>query len=210
MLHLCMNSVISSVRKVESPSRTRTIVQIVKTRVSAVSCQSRYDSQITINKINRTEYKIAPLTSDYMGASKNRGTPKSSILIVVSIVNHPFWGTPIFGNIHIKVAHSRLFLKLFSSPNIGRKTISVCVRSNIDGVLTYINWNSVEQISVTYCYLVVSITYYCCSPIWICRPRGRDLPLLNLLDPSRGPYITNPNNAQLMGNPSNLPYIYIV
>ena len=36
-----------------------------------------------------------------MGVSKNSGTPKSSILIGVSIVNHPFWGTPIFGNSHI-------------------------------------------------------------------------------------------------------------
>ena len=33
-----------------------------------------------------------------MGVSKNRGTPKSSILIEISIINHPFWGTPIFGN----------------------------------------------------------------------------------------------------------------
>ena len=31
----------------------------------------------------------------YMGVSKNRGTPKSSILIGFSIINHPFWGTPI-------------------------------------------------------------------------------------------------------------------
>ena len=30
-----------------------------------------------------------------MGVSKNRGTPKSSILIGFSIINHPFWGTPI-------------------------------------------------------------------------------------------------------------------
>ena len=30
--------------------------------------------------------------------SKNRGTPKSSILIRFSIINHPFWGSPIFGN----------------------------------------------------------------------------------------------------------------
>ena len=36
-----------------------------------------------------------------MGVSKNRGTPKSSILIGFSIVNHPFWGTPIFGNTHM-------------------------------------------------------------------------------------------------------------
>ena len=36
-----------------------------------------------------------------MGVSENRGTPKSSILIEFSIINHPFWGTPIFGNPHI-------------------------------------------------------------------------------------------------------------
>ena len=36
-----------------------------------------------------------------MGVSKNRGTPKSSILIGCSLLNHPFWGTPIFGNAHI-------------------------------------------------------------------------------------------------------------
>jgi len=37
----------------------------------------------------------------YMGVSENRGTPKSSILIGFSIINHPFWGTTIFGNTHI-------------------------------------------------------------------------------------------------------------
>ncbi len=29
-----------------------------------------------------------------MDVSKNRGTPKSSILIWFFIINHPFWGTP--------------------------------------------------------------------------------------------------------------------
>ena len=33
-----------------------------------------------------------------MGVSKNKGTPKSSILIGFSSINHPFWGTLIFGN----------------------------------------------------------------------------------------------------------------
>ena len=37
----------------------------------------------------------------YMDVSENNGTPKSSILIGVSIINHPFWGTPIFGNTHM-------------------------------------------------------------------------------------------------------------
>ena len=36
-----------------------------------------------------------------MDVSENSGTPKSSNLIGFSIVNHPFWGTPIFGNTHI-------------------------------------------------------------------------------------------------------------
>ena len=39
-------------------------------------------------------------TLEYTGVSKNRGTPKSSILIGFSIINLPFWGTPIFGNTH--------------------------------------------------------------------------------------------------------------
>ena len=33
-----------------------------------------------------------------LGVSKNSGTPKSSILIRFSIINHPFWGTFILGN----------------------------------------------------------------------------------------------------------------
>ena len=36
-----------------------------------------------------------------MGVSENRGTPKSSILKGISIINRPFWGTTIFGNTHI-------------------------------------------------------------------------------------------------------------
>ena len=36
-----------------------------------------------------------------MGVSLNGGTPKSSILIEFSIINHPFWGTSILGNPHM-------------------------------------------------------------------------------------------------------------
>ena len=36
-----------------------------------------------------------------MDVSKNNGTPKSSILIGFSIINHPFWSTTIFGNTHM-------------------------------------------------------------------------------------------------------------
>jgi len=36
--------------------------------------------------------------------SENNGTPKSSILIGFSIINHPFWDTPIFRNTHMDIA----------------------------------------------------------------------------------------------------------
>ena len=36
---------------------------------------------------------------------KIMGTPKSSILIGFSIINHRFWGTAIFGNTHISSLH---------------------------------------------------------------------------------------------------------
>ena len=39
--------------------------------------------------------------SEDMGVSKNRGTPKSWILIGISNINHPFWGTTISGNTHM-------------------------------------------------------------------------------------------------------------
>ena len=43
-----------------------------------------------------------------MGVSKNNGIPKSSIWIGFSIVNHPFWGTPIFGNTQVLFKMTRI------------------------------------------------------------------------------------------------------
>ncbi len=48
----------------------------------------------------------------YLEVSKNSGTPKSSILIGFSLINHPFWGTPIFGNTHF-VSEFFLFSKMW-------------------------------------------------------------------------------------------------
>ena len=45
-----------------------------------------------------TRYRIFEQFEHIYGVSKNHGTPKSSILIGFSIINHPFWGTPIFGS----------------------------------------------------------------------------------------------------------------
>ena len=52
-----------------------------------------------------------PLFPNYMGVSENSGTSKSSILIGFSIINHPFWGTHIFGETPIWG-----FLKWWVSP----------------------------------------------------------------------------------------------
>ena len=50
----------------------------------------------TVISVRAASQHIIP--RNYMGISKNRGTPKSSILIGFSLINHPFWGTPILGN----------------------------------------------------------------------------------------------------------------
>ena len=52
-----------------------------------------------------------------MDVSENSGTPKSSILVGVSIINHPFWGTPIFGNTHMC---SALIVRCFVLPCLER------------------------------------------------------------------------------------------
>ena len=36
-----------------------------------------------------------------MDVSENKLPPKSSILVGFSIIHHPFWGTPIFGNTRV-------------------------------------------------------------------------------------------------------------
>ena len=58
----------------------------------------------------------------HMDVSENSGTPKSSILIGFSIINHPFWGTPIFGNTHISVVEMlKLFFWLDNIPSSGNQ-----------------------------------------------------------------------------------------
>ena len=52
-----------------------------------------------------------PFIRPFIGVSENGGTPKSSSLIGFSIINHPFWGTPIFGNALIGVWSAGFFRK---------------------------------------------------------------------------------------------------
>ena len=62
-----------------------------------------------------------------MDVSENSGTPKSSILIGFSIINHPFWGTSIFGNTHICV-HNQKDTSIDGSLPIARSTSEVSTR----------------------------------------------------------------------------------
>ena len=49
-----------------------------------------------------------------LAVSENRGTPKSSILIGFSIINHPFWGkTPLF--LETPTYYGRLFFSVIAS-----------------------------------------------------------------------------------------------
>jgi len=50
----------------------------------------------------------------HLGVSENNGIPKSSILIGFSIISHPFWGTPIFGNTHIHEDKYKKMLTVFT------------------------------------------------------------------------------------------------
>ena len=47
-----------------------------------------------------------------MCVSKSNGIPKSSILIGFSIINHPFCGTPIFGNTHMTMEEFKHFSEM--------------------------------------------------------------------------------------------------
>ena len=60
-----------------------------------------------------------------MDVSKNRGTPTSSILIGFSIKNHPFWGTIICGNTHIKEAMLlNVAARMWQDPATGLASLS--------------------------------------------------------------------------------------
>ena len=75
----------------------------------------------------------------HLDVSENCGTPKSSFLIRSSIINHPFWGTPIFGNTHLLRhffggKHHRAFL-----PATPLRTSSNCSRGSI-GTASNSSW----------------------------------------------------------------------
>ena len=67
-----------------------------------------------------------------MGVSENRATPKSSILIGVSIINHPFWGTTIFGNTHIPIGGWGFLLDFFWKKWLGNFQVTEACTGPLD------------------------------------------------------------------------------
>ena len=76
-----------------------------------------------------------------MEVSWNRGTPGSSILVGFSLINHPFGGTPIYGNPHIvswfwpTLKHIETYWKIWkhwdpTNQHFGSPTISKKIRED--------------------------------------------------------------------------------
>ena len=60
------------------------------TQCSSVWIDNALNTLITVSVSQNICFQL------HKGVSENSGTPKSSILKGFSIINHPFWGTPIF------------------------------------------------------------------------------------------------------------------
>ena len=85
-------------------------LRLMESSVGAVSRWRRWNvtsKTLRMSKAARRSWRCQRKGEKYqpwmnVGVSKNNGTTKSSILIGFSIINHPFWGTTIFGNTHVK------------------------------------------------------------------------------------------------------------
>ena len=69
---------------------------------------------------------MKPTINQKMGLSENSGTPKSSISIWFSIINHPFWGIPIFGNTQMAIKFPPCLLKNASEKRRSRRWGACC------------------------------------------------------------------------------------
>ena len=78
-----------------------------------------------------------------MDVLKYSGIPKSSILIGFSIINHPFWGTPIFGNIQMNHWQGSY---LFKQP-AEQKGIS-----KLDDTSQPLTWRFLRDTRLQFCY----------------------------------------------------------
>ena len=88
----------------------------------------------------------APMCYIHMDVSKNRGTPKSSILIGFSIINHPFWGTTISGNTYIYIPGSSFRGAEWMSFGVPKNTIILGFKQHPNWkMLGWLVWNPMKH-----------------------------------------------------------------
>ena len=80
-----------------------------------------------------SQYHVLFSSISHMDVSENSGTPKSSIWIGFSMINHPFWGTPILGNTHINfIVNATVFITIVN-PTISKPTLTKKLRISLKG-----------------------------------------------------------------------------
>ena len=104
-----------------------------------------------------------------IGVSLNGGTPKSSMLIGFSIINHPYWGTTILGNPHISfLDHMCSSKNTIEPPEDGWGNCQFC---RVFGYyflgIGFFVWSMViwvhtifGQPSCTHIYIIISMLHY--------------------------------------------------
>ena len=93
-----------------------------------------------------------------MAVSKNRGTPKSSILkgfSIINIINHPFWDTPIFGNTHIifMTGDISLVLKLMNLPYLLHRSFLHIVSDRVSMIMFLFGESSSDALRICRFYV---------------------------------------------------------
>jgi len=113
---------------------------------------------------NKPTYLCLQRSSKHMGVSKNSGfyTPKSSILIGFSIISHPFWETPIFGNTNNLQMQFFVFFSLRKGKNRlfwSRVAVAVFIRLHLPLCLPRLS-NSVGMIDKLIIKMLLLLYYY--------------------------------------------------
>ena len=93
----------------------------------------------------------------YMDVSENSGTPKSSILIGFSIIHHPFWGTPIFGNTHMRTRQKCWWRSLYV-----RRSFVLKVAPNYGKQC----WWTTKSDTLQLQYLEIQLVHLCWRWLW--------------------------------------------
>ena len=84
--------------------------------------------------LTRKQIFVGTCMEWHMDVSENSGTPKSSILMGFSTINHPFWGTPIFWK-HPYVDIQPIFdLQKLLISCLSKKQVGGSVSADVNGV----------------------------------------------------------------------------